>query len=405
MKIPFSPPHIDDAIIDEVVATLRSGWITTGPRTKLFEQRLAEYCGIQRVVCVNSASAGLELVLHWFGVGQGDEVIIPAYTYTATAAVVLHCGAKPVMVDVNDELLMDVEQLGNAITPRTKAIIPVDIVGLPCDYDRLLDIIQQPSVRQKFHPDNPIQEKLGRILILSDAAHSLGAHYKGKKTGALTDISVFSFHAVKNLTTAEGGAICFNLPVPFNLDELYHDFCIYSLHGQSKDAFTKTQAGSWRYDVRSIGHKCNMTDIAAAMGLVELARYDQTILPRRKKIFDTYREAFQHDSRFQTPVYETDEKRSSYHVFTLFLNHATEQQRDEIIQKIAEFDVATNVHFIPLPMLTAYKSLGYRIEDYPNAYRKYACEISLPVYFNLTDEQVEEVIRVVKTCVPDNCAL
>lgn len=405
MKIPFSPPHIDDAIIDEVVATLRSGWITTGPRTKLFEQRLAEYCGIQRVVCVNSASAGLELVLHWFGVGQGDEVIIPAYTYTATAAVVLHCGAKPVMVDVNDELLMDVEQLGNAITPRTKAIIPVDIVGLPCDYDRLLDIIQQPSVRQKFHPDNPIQEKLGRILILSDAAHSLGAHYKGKKTGALTDISVFSFHAVKNLTTAEGGAICFNLPVPFNPDELYHDFCIYSLHGQSKDAFTKTQAGSWRYDVRSIGHKCNMTDIAAAMGLVELARYDQTILPRRKKIFDTYREAFQHDSRFQTPVYETDEKRSSYHVFTLFLNHATEQQRDEIIQKIAEFDVATNVHFIPLPMLTAYKSLGYRIEDYPNAYRKYACEISLPVYFNLTDEQVEEVIRVVKTCVPDNCAL
>ncbi|MDD6184970.1 MAG: DegT/DnrJ/EryC1/StrS aminotransferase family protein [Bacteroidales bacterium] len=405
MKIPFSPPHIDDAIIDEVVATLRSGWITTGPRTKLFEQRLAEYCGIQRVVCVNSASAGLELVLHWFGVGQGDEVIIPAYTYTATAAVVLHCGAKPVMVDVNDELLMDVEQLGNAITPRTKAIIPVDIVGLPCDYDRLLDIIQQPSVRQKFHPDNPIQEKLGRILILSDAAHSLGAHYKGKKTGALTDISVFSFHAVKNLTTAEGGAICFNLPVPFNPDELYHDFCIYSLHGQSKDAFTKTQAGSWRYDVRSIGHKCNMTDIAAAMGLVELARYDQTILPRRKKIFDTYREAFQQDSRFQTPVYETDEKRSSYHVFTLFLNHATEQQRDEIIQKIAEFDVATNVHFIPLPMLTAYKSLGYRIENYPNAYRKYACEISLPVYFNLTDEQVEEVIRVVKTCVPDNCAL
>lgn len=405
MKIPFSPPHIDDAIIDEVVATLRSGWITTGPRTKLFEQRLAEYCGIQRVVCVNSASAGLELVLHWFGVGQGDEVIIPAYTYTATAAVVLHCGAKPVMVDVNDELLMDVEQLGNAITPRTKAIIPVDIVGLPCDYDRLLDFIQQPSVKQKFQPNNPIQEKLGRILILSDAAHSLGAHYKGKKTGALTDISVFSFHAVKNLTTAEGGAICFNLPVPFNPDELYHDFCIYSLHGQSKDAFTKTQAGSWRYDVRSIGHKCNMTDIAAAMGLVELARYDQTILPRRKKIFDTYREAFQHDSRFQTPVYETDEKRSSYHVFTLFLNHATEQQRDDIIQKIAEFDVATNVHFIPLPLLTAYKSLGYRIEDYPNAYRKYACEISLPVYFNLTDEQVEEVIRVVKTCVPDNCAL
>ena len=385
MKIPFSPPHIDDAIIDEVVATLRSGWITTGPRTKLFEQRLAEYCDIQRVVCVNSASAGLELVLHWFGIGQGDEVIV--------------------MVDVNDELLMDVEQLGNAITSRTKAIIPVDIVGLPCDYDRLMDFVQQPSVRQKFQPNNPIQEKLGRILILSDAAHSLGAQYKGKKTGALTDITVFSFHAVKNLTTAEGGAICLNLPAPFNPDELYHDFCIYSLHGQSKDAFTKTQAGSWRYDVCSIGHKCNMTDIAAAMGLVELARYDQLILPRRKKIFDAYYQAFNGDRRFRMPVYETAEKVSSYHVFTLFLNHTTEQQRDEVIQKIAEHEVATNVHFIPLPLLTAYKALGYRIEDYPNAYNNYACEISLPVYFDLTDEQVDEVIRVVKACVPDNSAL
>ena len=226
MKIPFSPPHIDDAIIEEVVAALRSGWITTGPRTKLFEQKIAEYCGIQRVVCVNSASAGLELVLRWFGVGQGDEVIIPAYTYTATAAVVLHCGAKPVMVDVNDELLMDVEHLRDAITPHTKVIIPVDIVGLPCDYDNIMDFIQQPSVKQQFHPNNPIQEKLGRVLILSDAAHSFGAHYKGKKTGALTDITVFSFHAVKNLTTAEGGAICLTLPDPFNPDELHHDFSV-----------------------------------------------------------------------------------------------------------------------------------------------------------------------------------
>ena len=401
MKIPFSPPHIDDAIINEVVAALRSGWITTGPRTKLFEQRLAEYCGIQRVVCVNSASAGLELVLRWFGIGQGDEVIVPAYTYTATAEVVLHCGAKPVMVDVNNELLMDVEHLRDAITPRTKAIIPVDIVGLPCDYDNLLDFIQQPAIKQKFQPNNPIQEKLGRMLILSDAAHSLGALYKGKKVGAVADISVFSFHAVKNLTTAEGGAICLNLPESFNVDEIYHDFCVSSLHGQSKDAFTKTQAGSWRYDVCSIGYKCNMTDIAAAMGLVELARYDQTILPRRKKIFDTYQKAFQNDPRFQVPTYETNEKRSSYHVFTLFLNNTTEQQRDEIIQKIADHDVATNVHFIPLPMLTAYKSLGYRIEDYPNAYNKYACEISLPVYYNLTDEQVQEVIRVVKDVVPE----
>ena len=402
MKIPFSPPHIDDAIIEEVVAALHSGWITTGPRTKLFEQKIAEYCGIKRVVCVNSASAGLELVLRWFGVGPGDEVIVPAYTYTATAEVVLHCGAKPVMVDVHDDLLMDVEQLSKAITPRTKAIIPVDIVGLPCDYDDIFDIIQQTEERNMFQPKNAIQKKLGRVLVLSDAAHSLGAHYKGKKTGAVADITVFSFHAVKNLTTAEGGAICLNLPNSFDPDELYHDFCVSSLHGQSKDAFTKTQAGSWRYDVCSIGYKCNMTDIAAAMGLVEITRYDQVVLPRRKKIFDRYYQAFKNDHRFRMPVYETAEKRSSYHVFTLFLNHTTEQQRDEVIQKIAEHEVATNVHFIPLPLLTAYKSLGYRMEDYPNAYKNFACEISLPVYYDLTDEQVDEVIRAVKETVPEN---
>ena len=405
MKIPFSPPHIDDAIIEEVVATLRSGWITTGPRTKLFEQKLAEYCGIQRVVCVNSASAGLELVLRWFGVGPGDEVIVPAYTYTATAEVVLHCGAKPVMVDVNDDLLINVDLLRNAITPHTKAVIPVDIVGLPCDYDAILDVVQQQKVRDVFQPNNAVQEKLGRILVLSDAAHSLGAHYKGKKTGAVADITVFSFHAVKNLTTAEGGAICLNLPESFNSDELYHDFCVNSLHGQSKDAFTKTQAGNWHYDVCSIGYKCNMTDIAAAMGLVELARYDQLVLPRRKKIFDAYYQAFNKDRRFRMPVYETTEKRSSYHVFTLFLNNTTEQQRDEIIKKIADQEVATNVHFIPLPLLTAYKTLGYRIEEYPDAYKNYACEISLPVYFDLTDEQVNKVIRVVKETVPENSDL
>ena len=401
MKIPFSPPHIDDAIIEEVVAALRSGWITTGPRTKLFEQKIAEYCGIQRVVCVNSASAGLELALRWFGVGPGDEVIVPAYTYTATAEVVLHCGAKPVMVDVHDDLLIDVSLLRNAITPRTKAIIPVDVVGLPCDYDEIFKIIQQPDVKKRFQPNNSIQENLGRVLVLADAAHSLGAHYKGKKTGAVADITVFSFHAVKNLTTAEGGAICFNLPAPFNSDELHHDFNVSSLHGQSKDAFTKTQAGNWHYDVCAIGHKCNMTDIAAAMGLVELARYDQIVLPRRKKIFDTYNQAFKDDRRFRVPVYETAEKRSSYHVFTLFLNHVTEQQRDEIIQKMADQEVATNVHFIPLPMLTAYKSLGYSMADYPNSYKNYACEISLPVYFDLTDEQVDEVIRVLKESVPE----
>lgn len=405
MNIPFSPPHIDDAIIDEVAAALRSGWITTGPRTKLFEKKLAEYCDIQHVVCVNSASAGLELVLRWFGIQEGDEVIVPAYTYTATAEVVIHCGAKPVMVDVDDDFLMDAGQVRRAVTPRTKVILPVDIVGLPCDYDQLFDIVNDANVKSQFRAANEPQRSLGRILVLSDAAHSLGARYKGKKTGAVADISVFSFHAVKNLTTAEGGAICLNLPKPFDTENVYNELCVSSLHGQSKDALAKTKAGGWRYDVTSVGYKCNMTDVAAAMGLVELARYDQMVLPRRREIFDAYNQAFSRDERFTVPTYETPDKRSSYHVFTLRVNGVTEEQRDEIIFKMAQQGVAANVHFIPLPLLTAYKSLGYRIEDYPNAYRQYACEISLPVYYNLTDEQVAEVIRVTKATAAEVCGL
>ena len=405
MNIPFSPPHIDDAIIDEVAAALRSGWITTGPRTKLFEKKLAEYCDIQHVVCVNSASAGLELVLRWFGIQEGDEVIVPAYTYTATAEVVIHCGAKPVMVDVDDDFLMDAGQVRRAVTPRTKVILPVDIVGLPCDYNQLFDIVNDANVKSQFRAANEPQRSLGRILVLSDAAHSLGARYKGKKTGAVADISVFSFHAVKNLTTAEGGAICLNLPKPFDTENVYNELCVSSLHGQSKDALAKTKAGGWRYDVTSVGYKCNMTDVAAAMGLVELARYDQMVLPRRREIFDAYNQAFSRDERFTVPTYETPDKRSSYHVFTLRVNGVTEEQRDEIIFKMAQQGVAANVHFIPLPLLTAYKSLGYRIEDYPNAYRQYACEISLPVYYNLTDEQVAEVIRVTKATAAEVCGL
>lgn len=401
MNIPFSPPHIDDAIVNEVASALRSGWITTGPRTKLFEQRIAEFCGIQRVVCVNSASAGLELVLRWFGIGPGDEVIVPAYTYTATAEVVLHCGARPVMVDVNDDLLIDMENVRRAITPRTKVIIPVDIVGLPCDYDQLFDIVNDTEVKSQFQPATEAQRMLGRILVMPDAAHSLGAWYKGKRAGALGDISVFSFHAVKNLTTAEGGAICLNLSEPFDTGVVYKEMCVSSLHGQSKDALAKTKAGGWRYDVTSVGYKCNMTDVAAAMGLVELARYDQLILPRRKQIYDAYNLAFSGDKRFRVPTYETPDKRSSYHVFTLRVNGVTEKQRDEIIFKMSEKGVAANVHYIPLPLLTVYKSLGYKIEDYPNAYRQYACEISLPVYFDLTDEQVAEVIRVAKESVSE----
>ena len=403
MNISFSPPHIDEAIINEVVAALRSGWITTGPRTKAFEQMLAEYCAIQHVVCVNSASAGLELVLRWFGIGPGDEVIVPAYTYTATAEVVAHCGAKLVMVDVNDDLLIDVEKVRQAITPRTKAIMPVDIVGLPCDYRELFDLVKDPKIQAMFTPDNEKQQLLGRILLLADAAHSLGAYYQGKHTGAVSDISVFSFHAVKNLTTAEGGAICINLPESFDSEKIKKEMNTLSLHGQSKDAFAKAKAGAWRYDVCSTGYKCNMTDVAAAMGIVELGRYDSLILPRRKVIFDTYNQAFKDDARFIVPTYETADKISSYHVFTLRMKNITEEQRDAIILAMAEQGVAANVHFIPLPMLTAYKSLGFRMEDYPNAYKQYACEISLPVYFDLTDEQVNEVIRAVKAAVNRVC--
>ena len=405
MNISFSPPHIDDAIINEVVAALRSGWITTGPRTKAFEQMLAEYCAIQHVVCVNSASAGLELALRWFGIGPGDEVIVPAYTYTATAEVVIHCGAKPVMVDVDNDLLIDVQKVRNAITPRTKAIMPVDIVGLPCDYQELFDLVCDSDIQGMFTPDNEKQKQLGRILLLADAAHSLGAYYQGKHTGALADISVFSFHAVKNLTTAEGGAICINLTESFDSETIKKEMNTLSLHGQSKDAFSKVKAGAWRYDVCSIGYKCNMTDLAAAMGIVELSRYDSLVLPRRKAIFDAYNQAFKDDARYIVPTYETADKISSYHVFTLRVNNITEKQRDAIILDMAEQGVAANVHFIPLPMLTAYKSLGYRIEDYPNAYRQYACEISLPVYFDLSDEMVNEVIRALKAAVAKVCSL
>lgn len=405
MKVPFSPPHIDDKIIAEVVATLRSGWITTGPRTKLFEQKLAEYCGIQHVICVNSASAGLELALRWFGIGPGDEVIVPAYTYTASAEVVVHCGAKLVLVDVNDNLLIDPEQVRKAVTPRTKAIIPVDIVGLPCDYQQLYDIVNDATIKRQFQPANDIQRNLGRILMLSDAAHSLGAYYRGRHTGSVADISVFSFHAVKNLTTAEGGAICLNLPEPFLSEQIHKELKTLSLHGQSKDAFTKTKAGSWRYDVQTIGYKCNMTDVAAAMGLVELERYDEEILPVRKHIFDTYNQAFADDPRFRLPIYETEELQSSYHVFTLRVNGISEEQRDTIIMKMAENEVAANVHFIPLPMLTAYKELGFDIQEFPNAYRNYACEISLPVYHTLTDEMVAEVIHTLKKAVTEVLSL
>lgn len=393
MVIPFSPPRIDEKIIAEVTEALRSGWITTGPRTKKLEQKVAEYVNVPKVVCLNSASAGLELVLRWFGVSEGDEVIVPAYTYCATANVVVHCGATPVMVDVNTDFNINVENIRKAITPKTKVIIPVDIAGFPCDYDEINALVQDINIQKMFQPRTDEQKMLGRILVLSDAAHSVGAEYKGKRTGSLCDITVFSFHAVKNLTTAEGGAICLNLPEPFNHDEIYKTLCTKSLHGQNKDALAKTQLGNWRYDVTEAGYKCNMTDILAAIGLVEIERYNEDMLVKRKAIFDAYSEAFSKYDCFEIPVYETPDKTSSYHVYPLRIKGITEEKRDQLMQKIFEQEVTVNVHFIPLPMLTVYKNKGYKIADYPVTYDNYSREISLPVYYDLTDEQLAKVIE------------
>ena len=397
--IPFSPPRIDDRTIEEVCAALKSGWITTGPRVRKFEEMLSDYCKVNNVLCVSSNSAGMELMLHWFGVGPGDEVIVPAYTYCATANVVVHCGATPVMVDVKEDFGIDVEAVRRAITPKTKVIIPVDIAGFPCDYDELNQLVREDAVRQLFTPDNEIQRQLGRILLLEDAAHSLGARYHRLPLGTQADLAVFSFHAVKNLTTAEGGAICLNLPHPFDNEALYKQLKIKSLHGQSKDALSKTQAGNWRYDVTEAGYKCNMTDVLAAIGIVELERYDSETLPRRKQIFDAYSNAFRNDPRFQVPIYETAEKQSSYHVYPLRINNITEQQRDEIMQRIFQLEVSVNVHFIPLPMLTFYRNAGYNIQNYPVTYDNFSREISLPVYYNLSDTQVQTVIEAVKKAV------
>ncbi len=394
--IPFSPPRIDNKTIDEVVVALKSGWITTGPKTKLFEKEVTAYCNSKVSVALNSATAGLELVLRWFGVKEGDEVILPAYTYCATANVVVHCGAKPVFVDVNaSDFNISIEAIKNAITSKTKVIMPVDFAGLPCDYDQINQLVKQNEIVSRFHADTDEQKQLGRILVLSDSAHSFGAIYNGKKAGSLTDVSVFSFHAVKNLTTAEGGAISFNLPDNFDHDAIYKKFCVTSLHGQNKDALAKTQKGNWKYDIVEAGYKCNMTDIAAAIGLVELERYDRETLVQRKHIFDSYTEKFAQYEWAEIPPYETDNKTSSYHLFPLRIKGISEAQRDLIIQSIFNQDVSVNVHFIPVPMMSFYKALGYSIEPFPTTYNNFSREISLPVYYDLTDEQVSQVINAV----------
>ena len=401
--IPFSPPHISQAVIDEVVAALKSGWITTGPRTKELEKRLSAYCGVESTLYLNSATAGLEIMLRWFGVGPGDEVIVPAYTYSATANVVEHCGAKVVFADVKaDDFNINPGCIKKLITSNTKVIMPVDFAGWPCDFEAINTLVASPDVKALFKPKHPNQELLGRIMVLSDAAHSIGAFYQGKHTGALTDVSVFSFHAVKNLTTAEGGAIALNFPAPFNNTEIYKTLCISTLHGQNKDALAKMQKGNWKYDVIEPGYKCNMTDIMAAIGLVELERYDREILPRRKIIMKKYHEAFKAYNWAELPPIENEEKVSSFHLYPLRIKGIEEPIRDKIMQAIFDQDVSVNVHFIPVPMMSYYKSKGYNIQNYPITYYNFSREISLPVFEDLNDELVDRVIDAVVKAVEEN---
>jgi dTDP-4-amino-4,6-dideoxygalactose transaminase len=400
--IPFSPPRIDDKICEEVVAALKSGWITTGPRTKLFEKKITDYCGNKATLCLNSATAGLEIILRWYGVKAGDEVILPAYTYSATANVIIHCGATPVFVDVNEiDFNISIAAIEKAITSRTKVIMPVDFAGLPCDYDAINNLVTKHQ--NLFRAEGVEQNLLNRILVLSDSAHSFGATYNNKRAGSLTDVSVFSFHAVKNLTTAEGGAIALNLPEPFNNEEVYKYLCIKTLHGQNKDALAKTQRGNWKYDIIEAGYKCNMTDLSAAIGLIELERYDNDTLVKRRKIVESYNAILKSDNRFELPVLLESERESCYHLYPLRIKNISEAQRDQIMQLIFEADVSVNVHFIPVPCMTYYKKLGYSINDYPVTYANFSREITLPIFYDLTSEQISTICNALISAVNKVC--
>ena len=388
MKIPFSPPDITEQEIQAVAEALRSGWITTGPRTKELERQVAALCGVNRAVCLNSQTACAEMALHLLGIGPGDEVIVPAYTYTASASVVCHVGAKLVMVDcLPDSFELDYDQVAAAITPRTKAVIPVDLGGVPCDYDRLHAIVEEK--RGIFCGETPLQKALGRVAILADTAHALGATRNGKPAGSLADFSSFSFHAVKNLTTAEGGALAWRTIPGVDDEEIYRQLQLFSLHGQSKDALAKTKLGAWEYDILGPWYKCNMTDMAAAMGLVQLQRYSE-LLQRRREIIEAYDAALRPLGVESLPHY-TDAWSSSGHLYICRVPGITPEQRNEIIEKMAQRGVATNVHYKPLPMHTAYKKLGFDIADFPHAYAHFANEITLPLHTCLTDEQVAYV--------------
>ena len=389
-KIPFSPPDISEAEINEVAEALRSGWITTGPRTKLLEKQIAEWIGTQKCVCLNSQTACAEMALHVLGVDSDSEIIVPAYTYTASASVVAHVGAKIVMIDCQkDSLEMDYDALENAITEKTKAIIPVDLGGVPCDYDRIFQIAERK--KHLFKPSNEIQKALGRVAVCADTAHAFGAKYHGKMIGSVADFSSFSFHAVKNLTTAEGGALTWNTIPGIESEEIYKKLQLLSLHGQSKDALAKTKLGAWEYDVIGTYYKCNMTDVAAAIGLKQFERYPAMLL-RRKEIIETYDAAFK-PLGVEVLDHYNEKHESSGHLYLTRIPGVTPEQRNEIIIKMAERGVACNVHYKPLPLLTAYKNLGFSIENYPNAYDRFANEITLPLHTCLTDEDVAYVIE------------
>lgn len=395
MKISFSPPYVDESVIKEVVDSLNSGWITTGPKVKALENEIKELCSAQEVLCVNSWTSGAIMMLKWLGVKEGDEVIVPAYTYAATALAVLHAGAVPVMVDSCEDFNISVQAIRAAITPKTKAIIPVDIAGFPCDYDEIMGVVTEKNILEMFQPNSTVQQKLGRILVMNDAAHSLGAYYqKDKRTGCETDIAIFSLHAVKNITTAEGGAICLNLPETFDNATLYVELRQMTLNCQTKDAFSKSKAGGWRYDIVDFGMKINMPDVNAAIGLAQIRQYSD-LLASRKRIFGQYDSAFRNYKWAVLPPSKDNGKESSYHIYALRIAGITEDQRDEIIDEIAKSEVAVNVHFIPMPMLSFFKNKGYDITNYPQAFKNYAAEISLPIYPQLTTEEVDFVINTV----------
>lgn len=389
--IPFSPPFIDQDVIDEVVSCLNSGWITTGPKVKALEKAISSYTNISHVLCVNSWTSAAIMVLKWYGIKEGDEVIVPAYTYCATALAVLHCGAIPIMVDVNEQFNISVDAIRKAITPKTKAIIPVDIAGWPCDNDSIMNMVQEKAVIDLFMPETLIQNRLKRILVISDSAHSFGAVQNKVSSVTKSDISIFSLHAVKNLTTAEGGAICLNMPKPFDNGEIYDTFRMLSLNGQTKDAYSKSKAGGWKYDIIMQGFKINMPDVCAAIGLAQIRNYDW-ILAERRRVFNLYTELLGKYNWVQLPPQDNDNQTSSYHLFALRIYNITEVQRDLMIDGISNQGIAVNVHFIPMPMLTFFKELGYKIEDYPVAFDNYSREISLPIYPQLSNVQIKFIV-------------